>query len=190
MAFKDLRQGWRGDMDERARAIQAAYLAKLPQKCLVRTTCGGREVLSARLPQGARIGINYDGVPWTPGQWKNILRQAAGLSEKSFDCTELEKWVWWCYPVFRRYGWNAREVLECCCKRFDEDRTGLLDKDEGHFRRYWMTRGLRYSGSKQKLDRTPPLAEFVSRVGLPDPGKMWGESGRIPYGKKTLSRNT
>jgi hypothetical protein len=52
LVFKDLRLGWRGDMDERARAIQAAYLAKLPQKCLVGTTCGRREVLSARLPQG------------------------------------------------------------------------------------------------------------------------------------------
>jgi hypothetical protein len=47
-----------------------------------------------------------------------------------------------------------------------------------------MTRGLRYRGSKQKLDRTPPLAEFVSRVVLPDPGKMWGEVGGFLTEKK------
>src|SRR5262249_32304282 len=92
------------------------------------------------------------------------------------DCTPLEEWVWWCYPVFQRHRWTAREVLECCSQRFQNDPTGLLDEDEACFRRYWMSRGLRFAGKKQK--RTPPLAEFVRDITLPDSGSValpiWG----------------
>jgi hypothetical protein len=153
------------------------YLSKLPEKFLIKTKHRDREVITARFWEGLRIGTNYDNKPWTDYQWKDILEQAAGLTEKRYDCTELERWVWWCYPVFRRYRWNAREVLECCCRRFHEDRTGLLDKGEADFRRYWMTRGLLFRGKKQKKDRTPPLAEFVEHVVLPDPEKVWGRMG-------------
>jgi hypothetical protein len=40
-----------------------------------------------------------------------------------------------------------------------------------------MTRGLLFRGKKQKKDRTPPLAEFVEQVELPDPEKVWGRMG-------------
>jgi hypothetical protein len=162
LVFKELRPAWRGNRDERAHAIQACYLSQLPQR-LLRPELG--------------VGTNYDNKPWNARQWKNILEQAARLTEKTYDCTELEQWVWWCYPVFQRYGWNAREVLECCCARFLEDRTGLLDKDEDHFRRYWMARGLRFAGKKQNRNRTPLLAEFVRNVVLSNPGTVWGSLG-------------
>jgi hypothetical protein len=177
LVFKDLRQAWRGNIDQRARAIQAVYLSKLPKKFLIKTKYRDREVITARFSEGLRIGTNYSNRPWTDRQWKNVLEQASRLTEKRYDCTELERWVWWCYPVFRRYGWNARQVLECCCERFLEDPTGLLDKNEVDFRRYWMTRGLRFAGIKQKLDRTPPLKEFVRDVELPNPERMWGSLG-------------
>jgi len=44
------RSGWRGERDERARAIQACYLAALPRTCLVRTTHRGRELINGAFP--------------------------------------------------------------------------------------------------------------------------------------------
>jgi len=188
LVFKDLRQGWRGDMDARARAIQACYLSKLPQKFLTKTKHRGRELISARFPEGVRVGTNYDNRPWNDGQWKNILEQAARLTEKRYDCTELERWLSWCYPVFRRYRWNAREVLNAAVKRDIK-----IEKDTMHrpeiFRRHLRSIGLPIAGKKQKLDRTPPLSEFVNRVVLPDSGKMWGSMGGFLTKKKLTRRN-
>jgi hypothetical protein len=174
LVFKDLRQAWRGNTDKRARAIQALYLSKLPQKFLIKTTHRDREIITARFWEGRRIGTNYDNKPWTDYQWKDILEQAARLTEKRYDCTELEKWVWWCHPVFRRYGWNTREVQEAAIQR---GFTEADEMDEANFRRRLITIGLRVNGRKQKQDRTPPLAEFVRNVVLPDPEKVWGSLG-------------
>jgi hypothetical protein len=178
LVFKDLRPAWGSDRAAREHAIQAAILSALPQKFLTRTMHRGREVLSARFPEEARIGTNWDNKPWDQGKWKSILLQAAGLTKKRYDCTELEKWVWWCYPVFQRYRWNAREVLDAASKRgidFEKEKKGIDQLIK--FQKYWIRRGLRFVGGKQKQDRTPPLLEFVVRVVLPDPGKMWGDRG-------------
>jgi hypothetical protein len=172
--FKDLRPAWRGDIDARARAIQACYLSKLPQRLLTKTKHRGRELISARFPEGVRVGSNYEGKPWTARQWRNILEQAARLTEKRYDCTELERWLWWCYPVFQRYGWNTREVVEAALRRFNEP--DAIPEPEG-LRRHLMSIGLRSAGKKQKQDRTAPLAEFVEHVVLPDPENTWGSLG-------------
>lgn len=175
LGFKDLRQAWRGNIDERARAIQALYLSKLPQKCLIKTKHRDRELISACFPEGVRIGTNYKNKPWSNYQWKDILEHAAGLTDKRCDCTELERWVWWCFPVFRRYRWNTREVLNAASIReiaFENEKAGI-DKLI-NFQKYWIRRGLRFVGRKQKQNRTPPLAEFVRRLVLPDSTKMWG----------------
>jgi hypothetical protein len=173
LMFKDLRPAWRGDLDTRARAIQACYLSQLPQRLLTKTKHRGRELISARFPESVRVGTNYEGKPWTVRQWGNILGQAARLTEKRYDCTELERWVSWCYPVFRRYEWNAREVLDAAIKRKIKIEKETMHRPE-IFRRHLMSIGLRIAGKKQKQDRTPPLADFVIHVVLPDSGKMWG----------------
>jgi hypothetical protein len=174
LVFKDLKPAWRGDTDERARAIQALYLSKLPQKFLTKTARRGREVIGAWLRPELHVGTNYDNKAWNPGQWASILKQAAGLTGKRYDCTELEKWVWWCHPMFRRYGWNTREVKEAAIQR---GFTEADEMDEANFRRRLITIGLRIRGRRQKRDRTPPLAEFVRNVVLPDPEKVWGSFG-------------
>jgi hypothetical protein len=175
LVLKNLHSARGDDIDARERAIQAAMLAALPQKFLARTTHGEREVVSACFPEGARVGTNYDNKPWGEGTWRNILRQAARLTGKRYDCTELEKWVWWCYPVFQRYRWNAREVLDAASKRgidFEKEKKGMDELIR--FQKYWIRRGLRFVGGKQKQNRTLPLWEFVVRVMLPEAGKMWG----------------
>ena len=147
LVLKDFPQGWSGGLDQRAGAIQALHLSQLPVGQLTRTKHGGREVLTARFPEGIRIGTNALNKPWTPEQWKNILKQAAGFSKKELlVCTEVEEWVWWCYPVFRRY---------------------------------WMTRGLRFTGSKHK--GKPPLEGFALRVALPERETTWGYWGGLLF---------
>jgi hypothetical protein len=171
LVFKDLRQAWRGKtLDVRAHAIQASYLSKLPQKLLIKTERRGREVIGAHLRPELGIGTNYDNKPWDARQWQYILEQAARLTEKTFDCPELERWLWWCYSVFRRYGWNTREVRDAAIQR------GLNEADDmpkENFRRRMLTMGLPLKGRKQKRNR-PPLAQFITNVALPDSGKMWG----------------
>jgi hypothetical protein len=179
LVFKELRPAWRGNRDETARTLQALYLSQLPQRCLVKTKHRGRELITARFPNGVRVGTNYESKPWNSGQWKNLLQQAARLTEKRWcECTELERWVWWCYPVFRRFRWNAREVLNAASEReidFEREKAGI-DKLIT-FQKYWIRRGLRFTGRKQKQSRTPSLAEFVRHIVVPDPEKMWGSFG-------------
>lgn len=175
LVFKDLRSAWRGKtLDARACAIQACYLSQLPQKLLERTTRRGREVIGAHLRPELGIGTNYEGRPWTAREWQNILEQAARLTEKRYECTELERWLWWCYPVFRRFGWNTREVQEAAIRR---GFTEVSDIYEANFRRRLMSMGLRISGQKQTRRARAPLAEFVEHVVLPDPETMWGAVG-------------
>jgi len=146
----------------------------LPRKFLIKTKRRGRKVMGARLWEGLGVGTNYDNKKWTNQQWRNILEQAARLAKKEeADCTPLEKWVWWCYPVFRRYRWNTRQVLNAASNReidFEREKAGV-DKLIT-FQKYWIRRGLRFAGGKQKQNRPPPLAEFVRTVVLPDPEKM------------------
>lgn len=189
LGFKDLRQAWRGDIDERARAIQALYLSQLSQRLLTKTEHRSRELITARFPEGVRIGTNYDNRPWNEGQWRSILERAARLTDKRYDCTELERWVWWCYPVFRRYRWNTREVLNAASEReidFEKEKSGI-DKLIT-FQKYWIRRGLRFVGRKQKQNRTPPLEELVRHVVLPNREKMWGSLGGLLFLPKKLRR--
>jgi len=67
--------------------------------------------------------------------------------------------------------WNTRELREAAIGR---GFTEVSDIYEANFRRRLMSMGLRISGRKQKRNRTPPLAEFVEHLVLPDPGEMLG----------------
>jgi hypothetical protein len=176
MVFKDFHRGWRGSLDERAQAIQALILSQLPQRLLTKTKHRGRVRIGVHLRPERGVGTNYENKPWNDRQWKNILEQAARLTEKRwFECGELEKWLWWCHSVFRRYRWNTRQILEAAIQRRF---IGALNKPEVEdFRRRMLTIGLPVSGRKQKRNRTPPLAEFVRDVVLPESGKLWGAFG-------------
>jgi len=153
LEFKDNRAYWQSNDSHTAdRAWQAKMLSRLPTYAIP-TEFRGKRI----------IGANRQGVPWTRQQWANILKQAARSAKKALsDCTRLEEWVWWCYPIFSRYGWSAREVKNSAAER------GLLDanKGEADFRRYWITRGLRFAGRRTERSN-PPLAEFVRNLSIP-----------------------
>jgi hypothetical protein len=143
-------------------------LADLPKSLSV-TEIRGKDVKGAHVWKGLGLGASHGNVPWNPRQWASILSQAGRLALKPDTCTPLEYWVWWCYPVFARYEWNTREVLDAACQReFTEWPDGIDQLTK--FRRHWMSCGLRFPGKKQKRDRTPPLAEFVEKISLPDSG--------------------
>lgn len=167
LSFKGNRAFWLADdRGERARAFQASMLARLMSHLgAYEYAFKRRQVRAVRLWEGFGVGTNHKGVPWNPGQWVKILEQAARLAKKGYDnCTPLEQWVWWCYPIFSRYGWNAREVSESASVRgFDE---AIFDKGVDDFRRHWMTRGLRFAGRKTNRS-SPPLAEFVRGIAVP-----------------------
>src|SRR5713101_2566752 len=167
LSFERNRTFWRGDPHARWRAFQAEMLADLSQR-MIAIEIHGRQITGASLwGYLGRLGIGLDpeGVPWSRRQWANILEQAARRAENGqASCMELERWVWWCYPVFSRYRWSAGEVLGASCSRgFAE----VAEKLEADFRRYWMTRGLRFTGTRTNR-RSPPLAEFVKTVSIPN----------------------
>ena len=164
LAVKRNRAAWRGkDPNARERAFQAQILAQLPERTITTKSRTRRQYTGARVWEGLGIAVDRQGVPWTRQQWANILKQAARSAKKALsDCTRLEEWVWWCYPIFSRYGWSAREVKNSAAER------GLLDanKGEADFRRYWITRGLRFAGRRTERSN-PPLAEFVRNLSIP-----------------------
>jgi hypothetical protein len=188
LAFKDNRAFWQAsDLGAMKRAFQAWILATgMTHLGVYEYEFKGRRVRGMRLWEGLGVGTDDKGVPWSPRQWANILKQAARVAEKgSNNCTPLEQWVWWCYPVFHRYGWGAREVRDAASfRRFtDEDSLKVIKKPEVRFRRYWMTRGLRFAGRKTKR-RSPPLAEFVRDIAVPSLDNMRGVVGWFPLRKK------
>jgi len=182
LAFRHHRAAWRGDTNTRRRGYNAWILAKLVQpQWLYEYEFEGRKTKGARVWEGFGLGVNADNLPWNNRQWANILEQAARLANKGEpDCTPLEKWVWWCYPVFQRYRWSAREVQDAASFRnfVDTDSWKVIEKSEANFRKYWIDRGLRFAGRKSKRTN-PTLAEFVRSVSLPDSDKVrrvpiWG----------------
>jgi hypothetical protein len=196
LAFKEDRDYWQDDPDKRARAFQARILASwMTYLGIYEYEHNGRRVRGMRLWEGLGVGTNDKGVPWSPRDWANILEQAARIAEKgNNDCTSLEQWVWWCYPVFSRYGWSAREVQDAASFRkfADMDSLKVIKKYEARFRRYWMTRGLRFAGRKTNRKK-PPLAEFVRGIAVPTLDTVRGvvvfrDFPWIPYEKKMMGR--
>jgi hypothetical protein len=163
--FNRNRSYWRSkDPDERTAAFHAVTLARVPNALIEYEDWKGRKRRGARVSEVSGLGTNSSGEPWTARRWSNILEQASRLSKKNEDGpTDFEQWVWWCYPVFSRYGWNWREVREAADKR---GLSQCKETTEMELRRYWMTRGLRLSGKRRSRQR-PPLAEFVGQLALP-----------------------
>ena len=170
-AFRHYGSGWQSDPDARGRAVHAWILANALRFLQVYEFSDGYKVTGVRLWEGLGVGTNYEGVPWTQPQWANILEEATKLAKQGeADCSPSEQWVWWCYPVFRRYGWNSREVTDAARERFGK-RPAISEPEK--FRRHWMNLGLRFVGRKTG-PRKPPLAEFVRHISVPDPDKMRG----------------
>jgi hypothetical protein len=163
LAFRHHPAAWRGEADARARAMQAYFLATALSYMHV-YEFKGRRIRGVRVWEGQGLGTNYKGDVWNQGQWANVLRQAARFAEKGeTDCTALESWLWWCYPVFRRYGWNTREVQHAAKTR---GFTPAEEMYEANFRRYLLTRGIAVRGRRTNRE-SPPLAEFVQEVEAP-----------------------
>jgi hypothetical protein len=96
--------------------------------------------------------------------------------------------------VFSRYVWSAREVQDAASFRkfADKDSWEVIEKHEEGFRRYWMTRGLRFAGRKTNR-QNPPLAEFVRGIVVPTLDTVRGvvvfrDFPWIPYEKKMMGR--
>ena len=175
LSFKHGGAEWKAESkDEWWRACQARMLAELPMR-LIEYKFKGRTRRGARLREAEGIGADMDERAWNPRQWANILKRAARLAERDTkkgadECSLLEQWVWWSYPVFSRYKWTARQVIDAACKRdFNEP---LLDKTPSEFARYFIARGLRFAGGKQLREKPPQLEQFVIDLALPDPGNM------------------
>jgi hypothetical protein len=166
LAFRHHRAAWRGDdPSARAQAMQAWHLAELRSSIIETSGRKGWKFKGARLGEVLGIGCSPSDEPWNDRQWANILEQAARLVRKGeSNCTALEKWIWWCYPVFVRHGWNSREVQEAAERRFS--RVPIREPEK--LRRHLMSIGLRIAGRKKKRKRLPPLAEFVEKVRVPD----------------------
>ena len=165
LSYNYNRSLWKpGSDDERWQASQAEALAELPRR-LIECERAGRTIRGAKLWEGHGVGADRNGQPWKPRQWGNILKRAASLAEKDPNkCTALEQWLWWSFPVFHRYKWNARQVIEAACKR--ELNEPLLDKSPTGFTKYWINRGLRFEGGKQA--KSPKLEGFVVHLVVPD----------------------
>jgi hypothetical protein len=164
LEFKSNLAFWHSNNSEREdEAFQAAMLSQLPTFPIA-TVFRGKQLL----------GANRKGDPWKPRQWANILERAARLAEKESNCcTELDQWIWWCYPIFYRYGWSAREVKGLAAGRGFSVPVEKHSLGEANFRRYWITRGLRFAGRRRKRS-DPPLAEFVRNVSLPNLDNVLG----------------
>ena len=101
---------------------------------------------------------------WNPLQWKKVLKSAAHLAEKRESCPdEDDAWVWWRYPIFRRYRWSSAEVYRAALEKFGER---AATSNEAAFQAKWVRRGLRFTGKKRRK-RQPPLWEFVINEEVP-----------------------
>ena len=165
LAFKEDRVFWQGNPRERLRAFQARILASWTTYLgIYEYEHKGRRIRGMRLWEGLGMGTNEEGVPWSGREWANILKRAARIAEGVREgCTQLDQWVWWCYPVFSRYGWNSREVRDVARARFGDK----ARKEVEDFRRYWMSRGLRFDWGKKSSREKGELGDFVAAVRVP-----------------------
>jgi hypothetical protein len=133
------------------------------------------QAIDARLI--ARLPVGFDGVSdwlvadliasfrkWPKRDWVKILKMASRIAERSEQpVSELDRWVWWRYPVFMRYHWSAAEVCRAAQRKFGP--TNLL-RDAAAFQSAWVRRGLRFRGKKTS-QKYPFLWDFVINEQVP-----------------------
>jgi hypothetical protein len=141
----------RDDPQGRRQAFDAELLARLPT-----VTDGISDWLIAEIVGNFRT--------WTKPQWVKILKLATRAAERGEEViTDLDRWVWWRYPIFSRYRWSAAEVCRAARQKF-----GDIDhvNNEAAFQSAWVRRGLRFTG-KRRRRRCPLLWDFVINEQVP-----------------------
>lgn len=141
----------RQDSQARRQAMDATIVARLPQ-----TVGTVSDSFICELIKSFRA--------WSKPQWVKILEMAARFAERGDSpITELDRWVWWRYPIFMRYHWSASDVCRAALTKFGP--TNLL-RDTAAFQAAWLRRGLRFRG-KRTTRKSPPLWEFVINEEVP-----------------------
>ncbi len=140
------------DRRAQTRARTAALIAELPTFTDVISDWG-----IARLVESFK--------EFSPQEWRSVLRRSAALVENEQQPGSFANWLWWRFPIFRRYKWSAREAYDAANARFGNLSTM---KSEEAFKSYCVRLGLRFSGGK-KRKRKPLLSCFVAQVPVPQP---------------------
>src|SRR5262249_8253169 len=96
-----------------------------------------------------------------------ILRKAARVVGKEHSVSRLENWIWWRFPIFRRYKWSAGEVYRVAKRKF-YNLSSVESMGEAVFKSRCVRMGLRFS-SKKTARKEPPLLKFVESVTEPGP---------------------
>jgi hypothetical protein len=162
-ALNESRATWLAANDfERARAMAAHLLAKFPALLFELSSAGISLLWRGGEWKGKKAsGLIHDCDIKNGKQWAQVLRKAADLAEEPPPLTDLQKWVWWKYPIFRRYKWSASEAREAAREKFKD-----WVRDFPDFRREWIGRGLRFDGRRTNRNH-PPLWDFVLSEQVP-----------------------
>ena len=141
----------RQDSRARMQAMDATLVARLPE-----TVGTVSDSFICELIKSFRT--------WSKPQWVKTLEMAARIAERGDSpISELDRWVWWRYPVFMRYHWSASEVCRAAQTKFGP--TNLL-RDTAAFQAAWVRRGIRFRGKKTTRGELP-LWDFVINEEVP-----------------------
>jgi hypothetical protein len=162
LARHDRKQWQRDDPLTAARASAAYMLARLWRNFDQLSAWGFSALWRGEAWKGKRgLGTIPNCQIQNGEQWAAILEHAATLARKPWQPSDADKWVWMRYPIFGRFKWNAREVLEALPPHLKKG-----DDDERRFRRKWIERGLRFAGGKTSR-RKPRFWDFVTKAQVP-----------------------
>ena len=141
--------------------------------------CGMRTIAN-ELPDRMIMGFVKDFREWSRSEWAQILKSAAQHCDNpNEDDLRLETWVWWRYPIFSRYRWSAAEVRRAAMEKFGK----MHHVNQASFQLFWVRRGLRFTGKRQKRQR-PPLWDFVINKEVPSKISLrYPTFVAIPYGQ-------
>ena len=106
-ALSDRPAAWdRDDPEARIQAMNAGMIARLPT-----IFDGMSDWFVAEMIGDLRR--------WSKPQWAKTLKMAARVVELGDQpVSELDRWVWWRYPIFMRYHWSAAEVCRAAQHKF------------------------------------------------------------------------
>jgi len=155
---------WRGLINRPA--IWNRHDPKARQRARAANLIRAMHTIANELPDWAIMGFVKDFRRWSRSEWAQILKVAAQDSnDANEDDLKLEKWVWWRYPIFRRYRWSTAEVCRAAREKFGN----IHHVDyESAFQLFWVRRGLRFTGKRRRKRQRPPLWDFVIKKEVPN----------------------